>query len=121
VDYELCALNREQPARVDGTRNEWPLTVLKGVAMAKKKAKKAAKSLKRGKNSSTPKTGTRKSAKKNSLVGNINKRKKARKSRSKKNSTISDESYEAMKQGWPKSKREMAAKRSARKKSKESG
>lgn len=47
--------------------------------------------------------GTRKkSAKKNSLVANINRRKKAGKSRSKKKSTISKESYEAMEEGWGK-------------------
>ena len=40
---------------------------------------------------------------KNSLVANINKRKKAGKSRSKKNSTISDKAYSDMKKGWPKS------------------
>jgi len=40
--------------------------------------------------------------KKNSLVGNINKRKKAGTSRSKKNSTISPKAYEAMQRGWKK-------------------
>tara|TARA_R110002020_G_scaffold259415_1_gene473317 strand:+ start:1067 stop:1201 length:135 start_codon:yes stop_codon:yes gene_type:complete len=39
---------------------------------------------------------------KNSLVGNINKRKRAGKSRSKKNTTISKKSYSAMKRGWKK-------------------
>jgi hypothetical protein len=38
---------------------------------------------------------------KNSLVGNINKRKKFGKSRSKKDTTISDKAYEEMRQGWP--------------------
>lgn len=42
--------------------------------------------------------------KKNSLVGNINKRKKAGKSRSKKKSTISKEAYSDMQKGWPKKK-----------------
>lgn len=42
---------------------------------------------------------------KNSLVGNINKRKKAGTSRSKANSTISDKSYREMQQGWPDSKK----------------
>tara|TARA_Y100000592_G_scaffold3999_1_gene5788 strand:+ start:701 stop:835 length:135 start_codon:yes stop_codon:yes gene_type:complete len=37
-----------------------------------------------------------------SLVRNINKRKKAGTSRSKKNSTVSREAYAAMKKGWPK-------------------
>jgi len=39
-----------------------------------------------------------------SLVENINKRKKAGKSRSKKNSTISKKAYSQMKKGWPKKK-----------------
>jgi hypothetical protein len=38
--------------------------------------------------------------KKNSLVGNINKRKKAGTSRSKKNSTISKKAYKQLKRGW---------------------
>lgn len=42
---------------------------------------------------------------KNSLVANINRRKKAGISRSKKESTISGESYEQMQKGWPKSKK----------------
>ena len=39
---------------------------------------------------------------KNSLVGNINKRKKAGTSRSKKNSTISPKAYKDMQKGWKK-------------------
>ena len=39
---------------------------------------------------------------KNSQVGNINKRKKARTPRSKKNSTVSEKAYKDMKAGWPK-------------------
>lgn len=39
---------------------------------------------------------------KNSLVANINKRKKKGISRSKKNSTISSKAYKAMKKGWKK-------------------
>ena len=42
---------------------------------------------------------------KNSLVGNINRRKKAGMSRSKKDSTISPEAYDQMQKGWPKSKK----------------
>lgn len=53
-------------------------------------------------------------AKKNSLVGNINKRKKAGKSRPKSRSTVSSESYGEMEKGWPKKK---AAKKPAKKKS----
>jgi hypothetical protein len=51
------------------------------------------------------------STKKNSLVGNINRRKKAGTSRSKKDSTISPKAYEQMKKGWPKSNRKKAAKK----------
>lgn len=39
-----------------------------------------------------------------SLVRNINKRKKAGTSRSKKNSTVSSKAYKDMKAGWPKKK-----------------
>jgi hypothetical protein len=42
---------------------------------------------------------------KNSLVGNINKRKKAGTSRSKKKSTVSPKSYSDMQKGWPKKKK----------------
>jgi len=54
--------------------------------------------------------------KKSSLVANINKRKKAGKSRSKKRSTVSKEAYSDMKKGWPKSGR--AKKRKSTRKSK---
>ncbi len=43
--------------------------------------------------------------KKNSLVANINKRKKAGTSRSKAASTVSEEALGEMKKGWPKSHR----------------
>lgn len=56
--------------------------------------------------------------KKNSLVGNINQRKKAGKSRSKKKSTISKDAYQEMQKGWPHSKKKKAArKKKAAKKS----
>ena len=42
---------------------------------------------------------------KNSLVGNINKRKKADTSRSKKKSTVSEKSYKGMKASWPRKKK----------------
>ena len=41
-------------------------------------------------------------AKKNSLVANINKRKKAGTSRPKKKSTVSDAAYKKMQEGWDK-------------------
>jgi len=40
-----------------------------------------------------------------SLVKNINKRRKAGTSRSKKNTTISDKAYKDMQAGWPKKKK----------------
>lgn len=55
--------------------------------------------------------------KKNSLVDNINKRKKAGKSRSKKKSTISREAYRDMQQGWPRTKKPRKKKKKAAKKS----
>jgi hypothetical protein len=50
----------------------------------------------------------KKAGAKNSLVANINRRKKAGTSRSKKDSTVSAESYEKMQKGWPKSKKRKA-------------
>ena len=75
--------------------------------MAKKKASSAPKK-------KAAKKRTAKKVVKNSLVANINRRKKAGKSRSKKDSTVSAESYEQMKQGWPHGKRK---KKAARKRS----
>lgn len=57
-------------------------------------------------------------AKKNSLVNNINKRKKAGKSRPKTKSTVSKEAYGDMKKGWPSSKK--SAKKSTKKTAKKS-
>ncbi|MBF5043186.1 hypothetical protein FGE12_12375 [Aggregicoccus sp. 17bor-14] len=55
--------------------------------------------------------------KKNSLVANINRRKKAGTSRSKKKSHVSSESYGEMRKGWPKSaKKKTAAKKTAARK-----
>ena len=51
---------------------------------------------------------------KNSLVANINRRRKAGTSRSKANSTVSDDAYDQMRKGWPKSARKRAAKKRAR-------
>jgi len=42
---------------------------------------------------------------KNSLVGNINKRRKAGTSRPKSKSTISPKAYKEMQAGWPKKKK----------------
>ena len=43
--------------------------------------------------------------KKSSLVANINKRKRAGTSRSKKAGTVSSKAYSAMRKGWPKSQK----------------
>jgi hypothetical protein len=48
-------------------------------------------------------------AEKNSLVANINRRKRAGKSRSKAASTVSRESYDQMQKGWPKSRKKKTA------------
>ncbi len=80
--------------------------------MAKRSAKKSVE--KSSRKSTAKKSGNKKSTPKNSLVANINKRKRSHTSRSKKDSTVSPEAYEQMKEGWPKKKR---AKKSAKKKS----
>lgn len=54
-------------------------------------------------------------ARKNSLVENINRRKKAGKSRPKSRSTVSKQAYRDMQRGWPKKK--AAKKRATRKQS----
>ena len=74
--------------------------------MAKKAArqspKKKAAAKKPTRRTAAKRTGGKtKSGAKNSLVGNINRRKKAGKSRSRAKSTISDEAYEEMQKGWP--------------------
>jgi hypothetical protein len=44
---------------------------------------------------------TKRASKKNSLVANINRRKRAGKSRSKSKSTVSRKAYDDMQHGWP--------------------
>jgi hypothetical protein len=59
--------------------------------------------------------------KKNSLVNNINKRKKAGKSRPKSKSTVSKQSYGEMKKGWPgKKSSKKTAKKATKKTAKKS-
>lgn len=53
--------------------------------------------------------------KKNSLVENINRRKKSGTSRPKKKSTVSKDSYQDMQKGWPESSGKPAKKSSAKK------
>ncbi len=52
----------------------------------------------------TPKSGAKKNTQ-NSLVANINRRKKAGTSRAKKDSTISAKAYAEMQKGWPASRK----------------
>lgn len=54
--------------------------------------------------------------KKNSLVANINRRKKAGTSRSKSRSTVSKKAYGDMQEGWPTKKKATGKKSAARKK-----
>ncbi|HEY4259648.1 MAG TPA: hypothetical protein VGM98_05805 [Schlesneria sp.] len=56
------------------------------------------------KSANAPASGSTKKTK-NSLVANINRRKKAGISRKKKDSTISSDAYEKMEEGWPKKKK----------------
>jgi len=53
------------------------------------------------------------SKRKNSLVNNINRRKRAGKSRAKSRSTVSKDSYQEMQQGWPKSGKKKASRKKA--------
>lgn len=63
--------------------------------------KKSATSATKSRATKKTPTKTAKALVKNSLVANINRRKKAGTSRSKKDSTVSPEAYLAMKEGWP--------------------
>ena len=54
--------------------------------------------------------------KKNSLVANINRRKRKGTSRPKSRSTVSKKSYRNMQRGWPGAKKKGTKKKSARKK-----
>ena len=55
-------------------------------------------------------------AKQNSLVGNINRKKRAGTSRPKSRSSVSPEAYAEMQAGWPRKKRKAKKKRSAARK-----
>ena len=88
----------------------WGESVPKTMVAAKKLADKGTKLLEqyRATKTAIPKRDeampakAKPAAKKNSLVANINKRKKAGTSRSKKKSTVDDASYKKMKEGWKK-------------------
>jgi hypothetical protein len=56
------------------------------------------------------------SKRKNSLVNNINRRKRAGKSRPKSRSTVSKQSYGEMQKGWPHAAKKKAAKKKTAKK-----
>jgi hypothetical protein len=56
------------------------------------------------------------SKRKNSLVNNINRRKRAGKSRPKSKSTVSAEAYRDMRQGWPRSRKKTASKSGSKRK-----
>ena len=56
------------------------------------------------------------SKRKNSLVNNINRRKRAGNSRPKSKSTVSKQSYRDMKRGWPSSRKKKASKSGAKRK-----
>lgn len=62
--------------------------------------KKSAAKKTTGARHKTAKSASTKAAR-NSLVGNINRRKKAGASRKKEDSTISPEAYSEMRKGWP--------------------
>ena len=55
------------------------------------------------------------SKRKNSLVNNINRRKRAGKSRPKSHSTVSKEAYGEMQKGWPHSARKKSTRKAAAK------
>lgn len=57
------------------------------------------------------------SKRKNSLVANINRRKRAGKSRPKSRSTVSKKSYDQMEKGWPKKTSKSGKKKTAKKRS----
>lgn len=57
--------------------------------------------------------GSMASKRKNSLVANINRRKRAGKSRPKSRSTVSKASYDQMQKGWPKSGKKKATRKKA--------
>ncbi len=107
---------KANPTRLALSAHAWGEPVPKTMEAAKKLAEKGSRLLERyakrlGENETssvmlkkkTPKRSTPKKAVKNSLVENINKRKKAGVSRSKKQSKVSKKAYDEMKQGWPNS------------------
>lgn len=112
------------PTRLALSAHAWGEPVPKTMSDAKKLAAKGKALLDRyakSKEASPPKRATRKprkataERKRPSLVDNINRRKRAGTSRPKSRSTVSKESYKAMRAGWPRKTR--AAKTSTRRRS----
>ena len=77
-------------------------TKKKSPGRVKKAAKKKVPKKSPARVKAAKKSGKNKLGVKNSLVNNINAKKKKGKSRSKKNSTVSGKSYEEMKDNWGK-------------------
>ncbi len=102
-----------KPTRLALSAHAWGEPVPKTKAAAAKLAAKGSQLLERYEKI---KQEPRPMAEKNSLVANINRRKKAGKSRPKKRSTISKKSYAQMEAGWPKSKKKKTTKKKAAKK-----
>jgi hypothetical protein len=103
-----------EPTRRALSAHAWGEPVPRTKAAAKKLAEKGKRLLER-----YERTQEMAAKKKNSLVGNINRRKKAGTSRPKSKSTVSKKSYSAMEAGWPKKKgaKKRATKKSGTKKS----
>ena len=79
-----------------GSRKQAPMATKKSTAKKTPAKKSTAK-----KTTAKKTTAKKTTAKKNSLVNNINKRKRAGTSRPKSRSTVSKKSYEKMEEGWP--------------------
>lgn len=90
-----------EPTRLALSAHAWGEPVPRTVTAARKLAAKGTRLLERYAASKTAK----KAPAKNSLVANINRRKKAGKSRKKANTTISKKAYSDMQRGWPRKKR----------------
>lgn len=114
-----------RPTRLALSAHAWGEPVPKTAADAKKLASKGArlldgyakakKTAASSKSHAPKKRSKAKSAKKkNSLVENINRRKRAGKSRPKSAHTVSRASYSQMRKGWPRTARKKAAKKASK-------
>jgi hypothetical protein len=91
-----------EPTRLALSAHAWGEPVPKTKAAAQKLAAKGRKLLERYESASARKKSPSRAKKKNSLVNNINRRKRAGTSRSKKKSTVDKKAYREMEAGWPK-------------------